>query len=71
MHDTGEKLVEFVAAAVRDARRKRVEDERQAVEDLIQDIREHTYTGYYGWNFDMDMDAAVARVRKFIEEHTP
>lgn len=62
------KVVEVVAAACQEARHKRVEAKRKAIEDLIYEIREHTYTGYYGWSFDMDMDAAIARVRQFIEE---
>ena len=42
--------------------------ERQAFEDLISDLREWHSTGYEFWTFDLSMDQAVERVRKFIEE---
>ena len=45
-------------------------DEREAIESLIDDIREYTNSRSYagGFSFDMNMDQAVERVRKFITE---
>jgi hypothetical protein len=40
------------------------------IEDLIAELREYTYTGYYSWDFDLNHAAALARVREFLEPHS-
>ena len=68
MNDVVEKIADLVAPVRQNARRKCIEGDRAAIEDMIYDIREWSAHGYESWSFDMDMDKAVDRVRKFLED---
>lgn len=68
MDDVIEKMAAIVAEAHAAAQRKHAEAEREAVEDLVIELREHTYAGYHGWHFDLGMEEAVDRVRRFLDE---
>jgi hypothetical protein len=58
-----------IEAMAAEAKRLREERKRCEIMDLIIELREHTYTGYYSWNYDLKMDQAVERVRKFLDDY--